>query len=265
MPQKPIFPALDWSEISGGHREVEALFDFLDDVQFWIKDVLGRYVRVNRCFLENYGFSDAAVVIGRTDHDLFPVPLAEQYRSDDLRVLKGAEIRNRIELVGRPDHSTGWHATDKLPLRSPQGRIIGTTGITRDIGAHSPRAMPFRDLEPVVERIRLRYAAPLAKPTLARLMGTSIRTLERRFSAAFGTSLIGYQRTLRMNQARYLLSASDDLITEIALVLGYADHSHFTREFTKMFGQPPRSYRRRCAELSSAQLPGTVRPLLPAK
>lgn len=243
---------------ASGHPEIAALFDFLDDVQFWIKDVEGRYVRANRALLANYGFTSDADILGRTDRELFPPHLADQYQLDDRRVLAGAEIRNRIELVGRPDHSTGWHRTDKLPLRAADGRIIGTTGITRDLDAGSEEALPDRELGPVVERIRARYAEPLAKPALARLLGASVRTLERRFAAGFGMSLVAYQRSLRMHQACHLLVSGDDTVTEIALALGYADHSHFTREFRRMFAVPPRTYRLRWTRRPGVHLPITV-------
>lgn len=148
--------------------------------------------------------------------------------------------------------------TDKLPLRAADGRIIGTTGITRDLDVHSDEALPDRDLGPVVERIRSRYAEPLAKPALARLLGASVRTLERRFAAAFGMSLVAYQRTLRMHQACHLLVSGDDSVTEIVLSLGHADHSHFTREFHRIFTVPPRTYRQRWTRHPDGRLPVTA-------
>src|SRR3954464_10057912 len=72
-----------------GDEHGETLFDFLADVQFWIKDAAGRYVRVNRGLLMNYGFPDESAIVGRTDRDLFPPHLADQYQRDDRTVLAG--------------------------------------------------------------------------------------------------------------------------------------------------------------------------------
>lgn len=228
-----------------GDEHGESLFEFLPQVQFWMKDRDGRYLRVNRALLQNYGFADPAAMVGRTDHELMPPHLAAQYVRDDALVLGGAVIRNRIELVARPDHSTGWHATDKIPLRSRRGAIIGTTGITRDLDASAVAANSHGTLGPIVDHIRKHYAEPLDKGYLAHLLRLSVRSLERRFRAAFGTSPLHYQRKLRMHQACNLLVTTGRAITDIAHDLGYSDHSHFTREFRRGHGLPPLAYRQR--------------------
>jgi PAS domain S-box-containing protein len=228
-----------------GDEHGEGLFEHLPGVQFWIKDRAGRYLRVNRALLENYGFAAASAMVGRTDHELMPPHLAEQYVASDRLVLAGATVRNRIELVARPDHSTGWHATDKIPLRARNGRIIATAGITRDLDASAVAADPHGALGPVVDHIRQHYAEPLDRRGLARLLRVSVRTLERRFRAAFAISPLQYQRKLRLHQACRLLVTTGLAITAIAQQLGYSDHSHFTREFRRCHDLPPLSYRRR--------------------
>ncbi|MBA2479908.1 MAG: AraC family transcriptional regulator [Planctomycetes bacterium] len=250
-----------------GDEHGQGLFDQLTDVQFWIKDAQGRYVRVNAALLMNYGFNDTGAVLGKTDRELFAPHLADRYLLDDRAVLAGRPIHGRIELVARPDHSTGWHVTDKIPLRSRAGRIIATAGITRDLHGHSAAAIGDRigALAPVVELVRATYAEPLDKPLLARSIGRSIRSLERQFTAAFGMPLLGYQRMLRMHQACHWLVTTRRPITGIALDLGYGDHSHFTREFGRLFGVSPRVYRARWAHRAdatpaSASLPRPVAP-----
>src|SRR5438105_4205177 len=84
------------------------LFSHIQDLQFWIKDRQGRYVRVNRGFLLNYSLERPEQVLGKTDYDLSPIHLADQYRLDDARVLRGETILGRIELVGRFDHTAVW-------------------------------------------------------------------------------------------------------------------------------------------------------------
>lgn len=241
-----------------GDEHGESLFDCLDDVQFWVKDALGRYLRVNGALVKNYGFADASAVIGKTDRELFPPHLADQYLQDDRQVLAGHEIRDRVELVGRPDRSTAWHVTNKIPLRGRDGRVVASAGITRLLDVRSPAGVSVTALAPVVERIRARYAEPLDKPRLARLIGMSVRSLERRFVAAFAIPLLAYQRTLRMHRACQMLVTGDDSITAIALSLGYGDHSHFTREFGKFFGTSPRAYRKRWSHRGGMPLPVTA-------
>ena len=74
-------------------------------------------------------------VIGKTDYDLSPAFLADQFRLDDEHVLAGNRIVDRIELVGQPDGLTVWNLTNKIPLVDADGSVVGTAGLTRNLGA----------------------------------------------------------------------------------------------------------------------------------
>ena len=64
------------------------LFDYCGDVQFWIKDTKGCFRWVNREVLVNYSLQTPEQVLGKTDYDLSPAYLADQFCIDDERVLK---------------------------------------------------------------------------------------------------------------------------------------------------------------------------------
>ncbi|MFM8543170.1 MAG: helix-turn-helix domain-containing protein [Chakrabartia sp.] len=78
---------------------------------------------------------------------------------------------------------------------------------------------------------------------LAREIGMSSRTMRRRLSE---TSLT-FQQLLdecRMRQAMLEFKAHpQNSIAQIALRLGYAEHSNFTRAFSRWAGMPPQQYR----------------------
>src|SRR5215510_6930045 len=84
------------------------LLDVLPDVLAWVKDRQGRYLWVNRAFLVQYSLdhqsgheaASVANVIGKTDYDLSPAFLADQFRLDDEQVLAGHRIVNRLERLG---------------------------------------------------------------------------------------------------------------------------------------------------------------------
>jgi len=106
--------------------DVAELFDYLgEDVLLWMKDAAGHYQWVNVAFALNFGLRSRADVIGRTDFDLCSQALANQYRIDDERVLRGKRIVGRVERVGRFDHTARWCVTSKVPLRNARGRIVG--------------------------------------------------------------------------------------------------------------------------------------------
>lgn len=218
------------------------------DVQAWIKDRQGRYLWVNRAFLLNYSLEHADEVVGLTDLHLSPVHLAEQYQSDDDLVLKGKKVLNRVELVGRFDHTAAWSVTSKVPLRDRAGRIIGTAGTTRVLGEGGPQLVTEdARLSAVVAGIRANVASSLETPLLARLAGLSVRAFERRFQGHFGLSPQKYIRRLRVRLACQALVEDGRTLAQVAGDHGFCDQSHFTREFRKETGMTPREYRQRFA------------------
>ena len=84
------------------------LLDCLREVQFWIKDANGRYLRVNQTFQLDYSLASLTEANGKTDHDLSPPWIAEAFRADDTLVLCGQRIVNRIELISGYDRALRW-------------------------------------------------------------------------------------------------------------------------------------------------------------
>jgi AraC-like DNA-binding protein len=226
-------------------RDAWELFDFLQDVQFWVKNRRGVYLWVNRGFLMNYSLDDRAQVVGKTDFDLSPAHLADQYRQDDERVLAGERIINRLELVGRFDHTAAWSLTTKLPRRDERNRIIGSTGITHPAAAESLPDTSDASLARVIAHIRRSYSRPIDNPHLAQLAGASLRAFERRFVRAMHCTPQQFVRRLRVRLACRALVGSRTGLAEIALSHGFCDQSHFTREFRRETGLTPRGYRAR--------------------
>src|SRR3954452_17330067 len=143
--------------------QVAALFDCIDDVQVWVKDRDGRYCWVNRAFLVSYSMDehrrghtspDACDILGKTDYDLSPAFLADQFRLDDEYVLAGNRIVDRIELVGQPDGRTVWNLTNKIPLVDVGGSVVGTAGLTRNLGATRHGLEPDSGFGPVLAHLR---------------------------------------------------------------------------------------------------------------
>lgn len=227
---------------SGGLQFAE-LFDSLEDVQFWVKDRSHRYLHVNRSFLLNYDLTDVAQVLGRTDFDLSPAFLADQFVADDEQVLAGHRVVNRIELVGGADQAAHWNVTNKLPLRDAKERIIGTTGTTRRLKDDARGIVGAHGFEAVLLRIRDGYRSSLPNRDLAALAGLSVRAFERRFLQSFHVTPQLYIRRLRIRMACRALVFTDKPIADVAIGCGFADQSHFGHEFRRHTGRTPRSYR----------------------
>jgi len=78
---------------------------------------------------------------------------------------------------------------------------------------------------------------------VARSLGMSSRTLQRRLSAA-GLTYASLVAQTRADMARRLLSRPTPRIGDVARAIGYSDAGHFTRAFQRWTGLTPREFRR---------------------
>ena len=100
---------------------------------------------------------------------------------------------------------------------------------------------------------------PASLPELANAAGMSNRQFQRRFSAELGQSPARFYLQLRLKHAQMLLQQSTGSILDVALECGFADPSHFTRQYRLQFGETPGQARRR-----SGPRHGAASPFAPA-
>jgi AraC-like DNA-binding protein len=82
-------------------------------------------------------------------------------------------------------------------------------------------------------------ASPPSLPELARLARLNEAKLKAGFRALFGSSVFGYLRRQRMEEARRLLLTRNHNVTEVAARVGYANPSKFAAAYRKQFGVSP--------------------------
>jgi AraC family transcriptional regulator len=113
----------------------------------------------------------------------------------------------------------------------------------------SPSAAARRRHRDLAEDVKLAVNTRLETPPrlgeLARLLGCSPFHLSRTFQSVMGVSLRRYVGQLRARAAADRLTRCAQDLTELALRLGYADHSHFTNAFRRAWGVPPSRFRAR--------------------
>jgi PAS domain S-box-containing protein len=225
---------------------VQGLFEFLPDTLYFAKDAQLRLMAGNRAFVERCGFTQEDEIIGLSDYEIFPPELAEKYHADDERVLTSLEpLMGIVELFPDRVGDPVWFITDKIPFFDQQGKGAGLCGIVRSFeGAHAS-LQPYLELLPVIEFLKENYAQKISMLELAKLVGMSVRKLQRRFNETFKTTLQFYIARLRILKACELLLNTQLQITEIALEIGFYDHSVFSRKFSEMMGVSPRAYRKR--------------------
>jgi PAS domain S-box-containing protein len=95
----------------------------------YIKDKDGRYRLVNFRYEELFGIRNAEIQ-GKSDHDIFPKEIADQFRENDLRVFAEGHPCQVEERVPQED---GIHIylSVKFPLYDQDGSVIRVCGISR--------------------------------------------------------------------------------------------------------------------------------------
>ncbi|NKJ49324.1 AraC family transcriptional regulator [Burkholderia sp. SG-MS1] len=81
--------------------------------------------------------------------------------------------------------------------------------------------------------------APLNIAVIAKMVGTSVRQLERAFMTEMKVSPNEFYRGMRLRYARWMLLNTSSKVTDIAYDCGFADSAHFIRVFREAYGVTP--------------------------
>lgn len=98
----------------------------------------------------------------------------------------------------------------------------------------------LRRVSGAIAWIKEHFAEPLAVGELAKRVHMSPSTLHGHFKAVAAMSPIQYQKRLRLQEARRLLLTGPMSAELVAYEVGYASASQFSREYARLFGEPPR-------------------------
>jgi PAS domain S-box-containing protein len=131
-------------------RELQSILDNSTAV-IQVKDLTGRYVRINRRFEEVFGL-DRSQILGKTDHDLFPKEIADRFRANDQIV---AETGRPLQFEETAPHQDGPHAyiSIKFPLFDDAGEVYATAGIFTDITDRKRAEEKLRESEKLFRSI----------------------------------------------------------------------------------------------------------------
>lgn len=124
-------------------------------------------------------------------------------------------------------------------LCGPHGPLLREVGMVDSRSSRIGRAIRW---------LQQHYAEPVSTQQLETVSGMSASTLFRHFKEITSLSPLQYQKQIRLHEARARLAASSRDVAAVAYQVGYESPSQFTREYTRMFGRPPREDLRRGRE-----------------
>jgi AraC-like DNA-binding protein len=129
-------------------------------------------------------------------------------------------------------------------LSGRHGGAIRALGVT-DSHAHR--------IARAVAMLRSHYAEPIKIEALAEAAGMSLSTFHVHFRAITSLSPLQFRKQLRLIEARRRMLAQGETVSDAAYGVGYESVPQFTREYSRMFGQPPaRDIRHTRAQMDAA-------------
>ncbi|MFZ6799506.1 helix-turn-helix domain-containing protein [Undibacterium sp. Di24W] len=222
----------------------EPLFDAMPDVVFFVKDLQGNYVVVNKTLVFRCGLKDKDELLGRSAEEVFPPSLAHTYaEQDQLVLLHGHDVKDQLELHLYPDRDPGWCLTNKFALRDKDHHIIGLTGTSRDLGMPDQRHPVYHRIAAAVRHIHTHYAENVQMAELEHITNLSVAQIERYFQKIFSLTPRQFMIKVKLDAATTMLADVSRSITDIAASCGYQDHSAFSRMFKATVGMTPSEYR----------------------
>lgn len=94
---------------------------------------------------------------------------------------------------------------------------------------------------------------PRTTKDVAKLMGISLRQLQRLFRKHLGISPRDYIMSVRLEKANQLLCGTSMTVTEVGIAVGFISLSHFARVYRSRYGRPPRSDRSETTDHRSSE------------
>lgn len=91
-----------------------------------------------------------------------------------------------------------------------------------------------------IDWLKMNYASTLRIDDLAAHVQMSTSSLHHYFRQLTGMSPLQYQKWLRLNEARRLMLNEDLDAASAAFEVGYESPSQFSREYSRLFGAPPK-------------------------
>lgn len=151
----------------------------------------------------------------------------------DARVLDALE--RLIRLLGEPD------------LLKTLAPLIKEEIIARLLsGAHGPQMLhivsagsPSQNIAKIVAWLKLNFREMLLMDDLAAQAHMSPSTFRQHFRNVTGMSPLQYQKQLRLQAARQLMLSQNVDASSAGGLVGYESSSQFSREYSRLFGEPP--------------------------
>jgi AraC family transcriptional regulator len=110
--------------------------------------------------------------------------------------------------------------------------------------AQAPGGLLWKSRQRLLKALRADIPAVASVQELAAIVNLSRFHFIRQFKLAFGVTPMRFVENERMSRAKSMILEGKLSVSEIAMALGYSEHSHFTRRFKAKTGVTPSEFAR---------------------
>lgn len=109
----------------------------------------------------------------------------------------------------------------------------------KEIAQISLKGTPTQRISVAIQKLRRDYDQTVTIEELASLAGMSVSSFHVHFKAVTNMSPLQFQKSVRLVEARSLMISQQIDAASTAYKVGYESPSQFSREYARMFGNPP--------------------------
>jgi PAS domain S-box-containing protein len=204
------------AELARERNLMRTLIDTVPDLVY-VKDCEGRFLLANAALAQVMGAKSSGELLGKTDFDYYAQEIAQEFSREDQQV-----VASRSPLVNREEHrvspagSPVWILTTKVPLRAPDGTVVGLVGLGRDITSRVQAQEEIR---------KAREAAEMASQAKSEFLANMSHEIRTPMNGVLGMTdlLLGTDLTPeQFDYASLVKSSAESLLTVINDILDFS-------------------------------------------
>ncbi len=241
--RKQLLDSISWE------NNILQMSELIEDLAFWSKNISGQFILANTLFLKMCQINKLDDLLGKTDFDIWPDHMAENYVKDDQKVIRTLRpLNQKIEPISNTLNSTQFFHTSKFPLYNQENKVVGIVGICKDLKLTHDNVNPVMKMIPIIDFIKENYTKTIDFKKLAEQMEESLEHFRQRFTKLFQINPETYVTKTRITQSLQYANDPDLDEEDIARLVGFENQNDFLNSFKEIKGIDFKTFRNQSSD-----------------